>query len=259
MIATAVTLVFFNATATISLAGTAQVAEPSVTQTDVVPLVSPKAPDGKVLVLERTPVKLTLDEDLKSGSCKSGDQIEYDLTNDLYTSDRQLVAPAGTKAYGKVLKSSGHGMFGKPGKLEISADYILAPDRTHIPLRGDQIGNGGKNEVVGMVAMTLLVSVLGVFINGRDVNLHKGQEIPMYVDSDTVTTPYMSLVGAGEGVKSLSSKTLYTLNDGTQIVGVQNAFDGTTYAITTDNGVKLIKATEVKSIFQIANLPPAIK
>jgi hypothetical protein len=213
-------------------------------------------PPGKILVAEATPIKLLLDQDLKSGSCHVGDAIEYDLESDLYTTDRQLIAPAGAKAYGKVLQSSGHGMFGKPGKLRISADYLLDPDRTKIPLRGNQIGGGGKGEVAGMVALTLLVTVFGVFVNGRDVNLHKGQEIPMYVDQDTFVTPYMTIVAnAGQG--GAPTRTLYIMNDGTQVVGVQNAFDGTTYSVTTDSGMRLIKATDVKDTYQVTGTSSA--
>ncbi len=235
---------------------------------------------GKIILPERTQVKLILDEDLKSGSAKSGDEVDYELENDLYTPDRQLVAPAGTKAYGRVLQSSGHGMFGKAGKLQISADYLLGPDRTHIPLRGNQIGNGGKNEAVGMVAMTLFVSVLGVFINGRDVNLHKGLEIPMYVNEDTPVTPYMALLSnspnASLGMIATSAapmqpaalpapapapappgRRLYTMNDGSMVVGTQGAFDGTTYAVVTDAGMKLVKASDVKHVDDLAASAPS--
>ena len=237
---------------------------------------------GKIIVPERTQVKLILDQDLKSGSAHVGDEVDYELENDLYTPDRQLVAPAGTKAYGRVLKSSGHGMFGKAGSLQISADYFLAPDRTHVPLRGNQIGNGGKNEAVGMVAMTLFVSVLGVFINGRDVNLHKGLEIPMYVNEDTAVTPYMALLNnspnaslgiiantaapvqpvamtaaAPAPVPATPGRRLYTMNDGSMVVGTQGAFDGATYAVVTDAGMKLVKASDVKRIDDLAASAPS--
>ena len=144
---------------------------------------------GDVTVKEQTPVNLAVENDLKSGTAKVGDVIEYDLVDDLYNTDHQLIAPMGAKAYGKVLTSKGAGMFAKSGKLEISADFLVAPDGTHIPLRGDKIGGSGPNQVVGMVAVTVLVSVLGVFINGRNVELHPGQVIPMYVNKDTAVAP----------------------------------------------------------------------
>jgi hypothetical protein len=137
--------------------------------------------------------------------------------------------------------------------LEITVDYVVGPDRTHIPLRGNQTGNGGKkNEIVGMVCLTLFVSILGVFINGRDANLHRGLVHTMYVVKDTELTPYMALVNANKAAPTLpSAQTLYTMNDGTQVVGVQSAFDGSTYAVTTATGTRLIKVSDVKGVYQI--------
>jgi hypothetical protein len=219
---------------------------------------------GKILVPEGTSIKLLLDDDLKSGSAHVGDTVDYEVENDLYTIDRQLICPAGTKAFGKVMASSGHGMFGKPGKLRLSCDYILDPDRTQIPLRGTQIGNGGKSEVGGMVAMVFFVSIIGgIFINGRDVNLHKGMEVKMFCNADTDVTPYITiLANAGLAPAALATvlmQTLYILNDGTQIIGTQNADDGTNYAVTTTTGIKLIPVASVKSTFQVVAPTPTPK
>lgn len=72
-------------------------------------------PAGSVEVPERTEVKVELQEDLKSGANKTGEEVPYKLAEDVYGPGHVLLMTAGTAAFGKITKSSRRGMFGKAG------------------------------------------------------------------------------------------------------------------------------------------------
>ncbi len=94
-------------------------------------------PSGKVSIPEGTAVHLALLKDLKSGGSKGGEDVPFEVSQDVYGPGHVLLIAANTPAYGKIQESSRRGIFGKAGKLKFTIDYILAPDKTHIPLRSD--------------------------------------------------------------------------------------------------------------------------
>jgi hypothetical protein len=216
------------------------------------------APVLKTVLSERTPVRLVLDQALKSGSCKVGDLVEYHVENDIYTTDRQLVVLAGSRAYGRVLTSKRHSYVGIPGKLTIGVAYILTPDKTKIPLSAVQPGGKGHSEFGGTIAATVIVGLPGLLISGEDKSLPKGTEVAAYVAADTPLIPYTTLIG--EHVPPFDPlgpiESLYKLNDGTQVIGVQNAFDGSKYSVMTDSGLQLINISDVRAIYHVAGPEP---
>ena len=160
-------------------------------------------------------------------------------------------------AYGKVTKSSRRGMFGKAGKLEFTCDYLLTKDGIHVPLRSSQLGHGGRDNTGTVVATALFLSVLGVFINGRDVVVPKGQQFSMYVDQSTaiaapIDASHMATIAPATATPAATpGKSLFTLTNGDQVVGSIASFDGATYQLTTDKGPKSVKSSEVKSIYAL--------
>ncbi len=215
------------------------------------------ASSGKIVLPERTEVKLTLKEDLKSGSNQVGEEVPFEVENDVYGPNHVLLIPAGTAAYGKVTQSSRRGMFGKAGKLNFTCDYILTPDGIHVPLRSDPLTKEGGSNQGAAIATVLLFSVAGVFINGKDVTVKKGTDFAMYVNENTAVTPPFNapvppVAPAPAPVAAATpGKSLFTLKDGNQIAGTMTRFDGKTYTISTDNGVKKIAAVKVKSIYAL--------
>lgn len=139
-------------------------------------------PDGKILIPEGTPVHFSLLKELKSGGNKAGEEVPFEVAKDVYGPGHVLLLTADTPAFGKILQSNRRGMFGQSGKLKFSIDYILAPDKTHIPLRADAQLVRGRDNRGAAIATAVLFSVLGVFINGHDVTVSKGQDFAMYVD-----------------------------------------------------------------------------
>lgn len=216
------------------------------------------AQDGKVTIPERTEVRLSLRQDLKSGASKEGSEVPFEVNRDVYGPNNQLLIRAGTPAYGKVVESKRRGIFGKSGKLNFTCDYIRLADGTRIPLRSESLRKAGKDNQGAAIATGLLLAPLGFFINGKDVEVKTGTEYTMYVDGNTTVPDPAKAVSApasggdnNGGTTAGAGKSVFLLNDGTVIVGALGSFDGTTYTIKTDEGEKSVKAADVKSITPI--------
>jgi hypothetical protein len=134
---------------------------------------------------ERTLVRVKILETIKSGDNKAGEEVPFALSEDVYDINHQLVLRQGTLAYGTITQSSRRGMFGKAGKLRFTCDYIVASDRIHVPLRSDPMIVRGKDNRGATTAVVILISPLGLLINGKDVTVERGTEFKMYVDKDT--------------------------------------------------------------------------
>lgn len=141
-----------------------------------------------VKLAERTPVKVTIMENLVSGQGKPDDEITFQLSDDIYGPGHELLATKGTPAYGHIIRSKKHGIFGKSGKLDFSCDATAGVDGTKIPLRGTEV-NSGKSNGTAAVATAVVFNVLGVLINGKDVSIKKGTEFTVYIDADTMIDP----------------------------------------------------------------------
>jgi hypothetical protein len=231
----------------------------------VAPPADSPVPVGRLVLPEKTEIKLTLEKDLKSGADKAGETVPYEVDRDVYSPfpSHVLLIPAGAKAFGKVIKSSRRGMLGKSGKLEFTCEYVLAPDGTKVPLRAAPTKEKGRNNTGASVAIAVLAAPIALLMNGRDVTVHKGQEYTAYVDEDTDLPDPKGLAAepppapqpatasapeAGPPPPAPAGQTLFTLNDGLQLAGTIQSFDGTTYVVATANGSRSLSATSVKSM-----------
>ena len=144
---------------------------------------------------EKTSVRVAILENLVSGQGKPNDAINFELREDLYGPDREVLATKGTPATGHIIRTKRRGIFGRSGKLDFSCDYTKGVDGTKISLRGTEI-RSGKGNGGAVVATALVVSVFGLFINGRDVKVDKGAEFTVYVAEDTMIDPSRSPANA---------------------------------------------------------------
>lgn len=205
---------------------------------------------------ERTPVKVMLCEQLISGQAKKGQEVAFEVREDLFGANHELLVTKGTPAYGTVIKSNKRGMFGKPGKLDFTCEYTKAVDGTRVPLRSTELGGKGRNNTGAMVATALFVSVLGVFVHGRDVNVKKGTEFTVFVDKDTlVDLSNAGVPGAGvsasagsSGSGLVGSKCVFALKNGSLVVGTVKSLENGSYAVATDDKVVQIAIDSIKSI-----------
>ncbi len=243
------------------------------------------AAPGKVIVPERTEVKLTLKEELRSGKSKTGQEVPFAVAQDVFGPGRVLLIEAGTLAYGKVTGSRKRGMFGKAGKLGFTCDYIRMSDGTRVALRSDPLGARGRDNKTASIATAILFAPVAIFMNGRDVTVDKGKEFTMYVDTNTevpapavaqVAAPRTTPVAAPVAVSALPAapaapvalpaapapvekpapaavRSLFVLkNNKGEVVGTLLGFDGTFYTVQSAKGQQKIKASLVKKIYPLA-------
>lgn len=231
-----------------------------------------------VKLAERTPVRVALLETLTSGQGKPNDEVGFELREDLYGPNRELLAVKGSPAFGHIIRSKKRGMFGRSGKLDFSCDYVKAIDGTKVALRGTQT-NSGKGNGTAAVATALVVNVLGVLINGRDVSVAKGTEFTVYVDKDTMIDPANAVAAAGTAAAvpaqtytiALKSQLMQTVakeltgqaklssasfaisqfelipeKEGTRIDGMvaRNAREDLSTALSSVHGIKLVDSAE---------------
>jgi hypothetical protein len=169
-----------GAPATVSDQARTLVAETG-TQTPVEPAVS-CLPDSTIVVLAIT-------EPLKSGRAKKGQQVEFEVVEDVSVDGAVLIAK-GSKAVGTVTASSGRSIFAISGKLAVTIDAVTAIDGTQIPLRGGESLKGD-----GRVA-TMLTTVLAVgggylpaaplffLLPGKDAKIAKRATFTGFVQGD---------------------------------------------------------------------------
>jgi len=215
------------------------------------PPVAPAAPTAPstatdhIVIPEGTAIHVTLQEDLKSGAAKTDEAVPFTVANDT-TTPNGLVIRAGTPAVGHVTQSVRHGLIGKPGKIAFTCDYLTLSDSTHIPLRPTPNAKYGRDNRAASVATAIVLTPLTVLISGSDVTAKKGTEYTVYLDSDTAVSA--AALKSTPAAPAIGTKSALQLNDGTTVVGTLTHFDGTTYIVTTENGTRTLKASDVKSI-----------
>lgn len=131
-----------------------------------------------------TKIKLGLADRLSSKTAQEGDEVEYFVKYDVLSPNGEVVIKQGAIATGRVTKARRAGLLGKKGKLEFTVEEVDAVNGTKIPLRST-IEKQGKGRGTAAVAVTALVSVLGVFIKGKNVTVEQGTIVDAYTDNDT--------------------------------------------------------------------------
>lgn len=90
------------------------------------------------------PVPLALTNGISSKYLKVGQAVPFVVTSEVYDSEGELVLPEGALAYGTVLSNKKRRSFGRPGKFEISVDYVTLPNGEKLELTSDKLSAKGK-------------------------------------------------------------------------------------------------------------------
>lgn len=235
------------------------------------------APTQSVLA-KRTPIRVRLETDLRSGRDKVGEPVIFTVAQNVYGPNHTLLLEKGALARGRVTESAGHGSLGRSGKLVFTCDYARADDGTRVPLNLVVTPSSGGDGSTGEIAAAVSTGARGydspggyysgypgglyqqagtavgvsadlgrVFGDGADVRADRGQQFEATVGADTPLGP--------APLAAAPSQQLFTLKDKTQIVGVLAGFDGQSYTLTTPTGRRSIKSSEVQAIQAISVLP----
>jgi hypothetical protein len=156
--------------------------QPPPAQTAPVNAPPPGAPPAIQRIPDGTEVRVALDQDLKSGSTKTGSDVHFTITRDVRGMDGVVLIPAGSPAVGHVEQSHGAGFIGKPGKIAFSCDFAVMPDGTHVPLRTDEKSKYGRDNRVASVGAAVVFTPLALLLPGRNEVIKSGTQFTVYVD-----------------------------------------------------------------------------
>lgn len=146
------------------------------------------SPAKTVDVPEGTEFYVVTTEPISSKSASQGQRVAMKVDENVLVNG-ELVIAKGTPVRAEVGEVKGAGMFGKAGKLSLRIESTSAVDNRKVALRGTK-NSEGKGRTGTMVAVTLLVSPVGVFIKGKNITYPEGTRLTVYTDEAvSVTLP----------------------------------------------------------------------
>ena len=162
----------------------AQKATPSTTQTSAA-----GQEQSKTVLFEGTSVRLKLTKEVSSASAQVGDAVNFETIEDVRLGDA-VVVPKGSHALGKVTTVVPKRHMGRPGKLDISVEYVRLASGEKLALSGspEKSGKGHQGRMAGaMVATSIVVwpaAPFFLFMHGKDITIPAGQEVTVYTAED---------------------------------------------------------------------------
>ena len=140
-------------------------------------------------MLDGTTVKLRLAENISSETSKTGDQIPFEVIDEVLVQG-VVVIPKGTPALATVTDAEPKRRMGRGGKLDVNVDSVRLADGEKAQLRAvkDTKGGGHVGAMTGAMVATSLVffpaAPLFLFMHGKSVDIPKGTEVTAFVQGD---------------------------------------------------------------------------
>ncbi len=160
-------------------------APPAAAQTELATPEPPRAPVPNTL-MDGTALKLRLGETISSADAKTGQQIPFEVTEEVVVQGVTVVAK-GAQALGTVTEAQSKKSMGRGGKLNVNIDSVRLVDGEKAQLRAvkDTKGGGHVGAMTGAMVATAIVffpaAPLFLFIKGKDITIPKGTEITAFV------------------------------------------------------------------------------
>jgi len=149
---------------------------------------------NKFVLDDGTPIKLRLDRNLSSSDAKAGDNIDFEVLEEVKVNDI-VVIPKGNLAIGTVTAAEHKKRMARGGKLDIEIDYVKLADGEKAAIRAvkETKGGGHTGAMTGAIVATSLVvwpaAPFFLFMHGKDTTIPKGTEITAYVNGNMPLDP----------------------------------------------------------------------
>jgi hypothetical protein len=150
------------------------------------------APPREIILPHQTAVHLKLDQTLSSATAHVGEEVTYEVTQDVVVGGLTVIAK-GAPAIGAVTEAEPKKRMGKAGKLNVSVTSVVLANNLKIALRSFG-AEQGADQKSGMKLPLL---------RGKDVTLAKDTEITAYVDDD-IHLKVSSFAAARSAAQALS-------------------------------------------------------
>lgn len=217
---------------------------------------------AKVVIPELTEVPVILKDEIQSGGNKAGSELLFFVAQDVYGPGHTFLIARGTPALGHIVQSHTYSTFGRAGKLVLRCDYVLAQDKTRIPLRGvhQEVrgrASNGDAAVIGL-AYGVAGAIVDLFVYGKDAKLHIGKTYNVYVNADTLTETPTPNEEPDDHAGVVPGEAFALLKDGSWAIGLVRQV-GNNYVFTNSGGSQTVKILDVRSLEYLkdANRPYA--
>ena len=142
--------------------------------------------DGKVTLMQDTPVPLIFGADVSSKTALVGDRIPLTLADDLKVGN-MVVAPKGTLTFALITQVDPTGLGGAPGDITFEVDSLPA-NGSVIKLYGSAMKEG-EGKPPNAAVLIPVVGPFTIFKHGTDAEIKKGASFIAYVGADTLLAP----------------------------------------------------------------------
>jgi hypothetical protein len=161
----------------------------------VVPAAAPVAPQAASgppppnTLQDGTAVKLRLTENLTSATSKAGQQVAFEVLEEVDVQGVPVVAK-GAQALATVTTAEPKKTMGRGGKLDVNIDSVRLIDGEKAALSATRSAKGGGHTgamtgaMVGTALILWPVAPLFLFIHGKDITIPKGTEVTAFVAGD---------------------------------------------------------------------------
>ena len=186
-------------------------------------------------LLDGTPVKLRLGRTLSSADAKTGDEVDFDVLEDVKVND-VLVISKGALSLATVTEAEHKKNMGRGGKLDVNIDSVRLVDNEKVALRATEGGKAGGHvgAMTGAMVATSIVffpaAPLFLFMHGKDMTIPKGTEVTAYVNGDMTLdmSKFVPASGAVSPQGIMSSQVSVDSNVANCDIEVDGVFVGST-------------------------------
>jgi PEGA domain len=153
------------------------------------PVTTPSGPPLPNTLQDGTAVKLRLAENLTSATAKTGQQVLFEVVEEVDVEGVPVVAK-GAQALATVTTAETKKSMGRGGKLDVNIDSVRLVNGDKAMLRATAGGKGGGHVgamTAGMVGTAIVffpAAPLLLFIHGKDITIPKGTEVTAFVQGD---------------------------------------------------------------------------
>ena len=140
-------------------------------------------------LMDGTPVKLRLTENLTSATAKMGQQVSFEVLEEVDVMGVQVIAKR-APALATVTTAEPRRSMGRGGKLDVNVDSVRLIDGEKAALSATQNAKGGGHTgamTAGMVGTAIVffpAAPLLLFVHGKDITIPKGTNVTAFVAGD---------------------------------------------------------------------------
>ena len=139
-----------------------------------------------IILADGTPVKLRLLNKLDSHTAKNGDEIPFDVVNDVVVGGVTVLRRF-SPASGMVTDAKAARTMGREGKLFFTVNDITLRNGTKVPVRAFNRTSGEKRTgemIATMMQVPLAAAPFFLLMHGTNSTFYRGTEVTAFIDGD---------------------------------------------------------------------------